>query len=76
MSETERGPDGCSVDAHQVIVGRIYDWYKNKSGIDYQGADDPGVQSVQKIYNYYKKFGREIDTDIAIALSGKIGAYI
>ncbi len=39
------------------FVGRIYDWYKNENGIDYQGADDPGVQSVTKIYNYYKKFG-------------------
>jgi transaldolase len=39
------------------FVGRIYDWYKEKTGIDYQGADDPGVQSVTTIYNYYKKFG-------------------
>lgn len=39
------------------FVGRIYDWYKKSTGIDYQGAEDPGVQSVQKIYTYYKKFG-------------------
>src|SRR6201998_519229 len=39
------------------FVGRILDWYKNDTGKDYQGADDPGVQSVTKIYNYYKKFG-------------------
>ena len=39
------------------FVGRIYDWYKKDTGIDYQGADDPGVQSVQTIYAYYKKFG-------------------
>jgi len=39
------------------FVGRIYDWYKKDTGIDYQGAEDPGVQSVQGIYNYYKKFG-------------------
>ncbi len=38
------------------FVGRILDWYKNDTGKDYQGADDPGVQSVTKIYNYYKKF--------------------
>ncbi len=39
------------------FVGRILDWYKNDTGKDYQGADDPGVQSVTTIYNYYKKFG-------------------
>jgi transaldolase len=38
------------------FVGRILDWYKKDTGKDYQGADDPGVQSVTKIYNYYKKF--------------------
>ena len=39
------------------FVGRILDWYKKDTGKDYHGADDPGVQSVTKIYNYYKKFG-------------------
>jgi transaldolase len=39
------------------FVGRILDWYKKDTGKDYQGADDPGVQSVTKVYNYYKKFG-------------------
>jgi len=39
------------------FVGRILDWYKKDTGRSYQGADDPGVQSVTKIYNYYKKFG-------------------
>ncbi len=39
------------------FVGRIYDWYKKETGKDYHGADDPGVQSVTRIYNYYKKFG-------------------
>ena len=39
------------------FVGRIYDWYKANTGKDYQGADDPGVKSVTRIYNYYKKFG-------------------
>ena len=38
------------------FVGRILDWYKKDTGKDYQGADDPGVQSVTTIYNYYKKF--------------------
>jgi len=39
------------------FVGRILDWYKKDTGKDYQGADDPGVQSVTRIYNYYKHFG-------------------
>ena len=39
------------------FVGRILDWYKNDTGKEYAGADDPGVQSVTTIYNYYKKFG-------------------
>jgi transaldolase len=39
------------------FVGRIYDWYKKSTGTEYQGADDPGVQSVKGIYQYYRKFG-------------------
>jgi transaldolase len=39
------------------FVGRIYDWYKTNTGKEYHGAEDPGVQSVTKIYHYYKKFG-------------------
>ncbi|QXD32500.1 transaldolase [Candidatus Pelagisphaera phototrophica] len=39
------------------FVGRIMDWFKAKTGQDYAPQDDPGVQSVQSIYNYYKKFG-------------------
>ncbi|MGD0482313.1 MAG: transaldolase [Terracidiphilus sp.] len=39
------------------FVGRILDWYKKDTGKDYEGADDPGVQSVTSIYNYLKKFG-------------------
>ena len=39
------------------FVGRIYDWYKKSTGLDYQGAEDPGVQSVKSIYQYYRKFG-------------------
>ena len=39
------------------FVGRILDWYKKDTGKDYQGADDPGVRSVTRIYNYFKKFG-------------------
>jgi transaldolase len=50
----------CAEAGSQLIspfVGRIYDWYKKSTGIDYQGAEDPGVQSVKRIYNYYRKFG-------------------
>jgi transaldolase len=39
------------------FVGRILDWYKKDTGKDYQGADDPGVKSVTRIYNYFKHFG-------------------
>jgi transaldolase len=39
------------------FVGRILDWYKKDTGKDYEGAEDPGVQSVTKIYHYFKKFG-------------------
>lgn len=40
------------------FVGRIMDWYKKHEGVDaYAPAEDPGVQSVTQIYNYYKKFG-------------------
>jgi len=38
------------------FVGRILDWYKKDTGKDYKGAEDPGVESVTTIYNYYKKF--------------------
>lgn len=37
------------------FVGRIYDWYKQREGRDFQGAEDPGVQSVARIYRYYKQ---------------------
>jgi transaldolase len=43
------------------FVGRIYDWYKAHTGKDYKGADDPGVQSVTKIYSHYKKFGYQTE---------------
>ncbi len=40
------------------FVGRIMDWYKKAEGVDgYAAADDPGVQSVTRIYNYYKSHG-------------------
>jgi len=50
----------CAEAQIQLIspfVGRIYDWHKAANKRDYVGAEDPGVQSVTMIYNYYKKFG-------------------
>ena len=38
------------------FVGRIMDWHKAKTGNEFAPDDDPGVQSVTRIYNYYKKF--------------------
>ena len=51
----------ANVQLISPFVGRIYDWFKKDTGIDYKGAEDPGVQSVQNIYNYYKKFGYETE---------------
>ncbi len=56
------------------FVGRIYDWYKKDTGIDYQGAEDPGVQSVQGIYHYYKKHGHQ--TEVMGASFRNIGQII
>ncbi|QYF92070.1 transaldolase [Massilia sp. PAMC28688] len=50
----------CAEAGAQLIspfVGRIYDYFKKQTGVDYMGAEDPGVQSVKRIYNYYRKFG-------------------
>lgn len=56
------------------FVGRILDWYKKTTGKDYTGADDPGVQSVTQIYNYYKKFGYQ--TEVMGASFRNIGEII
>src|SRR5580692_449432 len=40
------------------FVGRIYDWYrKERGGKDIPADEDPGVTSVARIYDYFKKFG-------------------
>jgi transaldolase len=39
------------------FVGRILDWYRKDTGKDFHGPEDPGVQSVTRVYNYFKKFG-------------------
>src|SRR6266446_1691617 len=49
----------CAEAKVQLIspfVGRIYDWYKAANKRDYVGSEDPGVQSVNEIYTYYRKF--------------------
>ena len=47
----------AGVELISPFVGRIYDWFKAANKRDYTGSEDPGVQSVQEIYTYYKKFG-------------------
>lgn len=69
----------CAQAKVQLIspfVGRIYDWYKKTAGAawveaDKAGANDPGVQSVKQIYNYYKKFG--IATEVMGASFRNVG---
>jgi len=39
------------------FVGRILDWFKASTGKTYSAEEDPGVESVQQIFNYYKKYG-------------------
>ncbi len=56
------------------FVGRILDWYKKDTGKEYTGAEDPGVQSVTTIYNYYKKFGHA--TEVMGASFRNIGEII
>ncbi len=58
------------------FVGRIYDWYKKQAGASWDeaamsGANDPGVQSVRQIYQFYKRFG--IATEVMGASFRNIG---
>jgi transaldolase len=55
LPQAVRGAE-AKVQLISPFVGRIYDWYKAANKRDYKGAEDPGVQSVREIYNYYKKF--------------------
>ncbi len=43
------------------FVGRILDWFKKNEKRDYTPQEDPGVVSVTKIYNYYKKYGHKTE---------------
>ncbi len=61
------------------FVGRIYDWHKKTAGAAWVEADnalsyDPGVKSVTRIYNYYKKNG--IKTEVMGASFRNVGQII
>jgi transaldolase len=47
----------ANVSLISPFVGRILDWYKKNSDDNFTAQSDPGVQSVSKIYNYYKTHG-------------------
>ncbi|PZP35707.1 MAG: transaldolase [Roseateles depolymerans] len=69
----------CGAAKVQLIspfVGRIYDWYKKSAGSSWDeaaraGANDPGVQSVARIYGYYKQHG--IATEVMGASFRNVG---
>jgi transaldolase len=61
------------------FVGRIHDWHKKAAGAGWDeaanaGANDPGVQSVARIYTYYKKF--DIDTEVMGASFRNVGQIV
>jgi transaldolase len=61
------------------FVGRIYDWYKKAAGTGWDeaahaGAADPGVQSVRRIFDYYKKHG--ISTEVMGASFRNVGQIV
>ena len=61
------------------FVGRIYDWYKKQAGASWDevamaGANDPGVQSVRRIFNHYKRFG--VATEVMGASVRNVGQII
>jgi len=61
------------------FVGRIHDWYKKQAGASWNeaamaGTNDPGVQSVQRIYNHYKHFG--IRTEVMGASFRNVGQIL
>ena len=72
----------CGEARAQLIspfVGRIYDWHKKQAGAAWDeaaraGSQDPGVQSVARIYNYYKHFG--IETEVMGASFRNLGQVL
>lgn len=66
----------ANVQLISPFVGRIYDWYKKAAGPQWDeaanaGDNDPGVQSVRRIYEYYKAY--DIPTEIMGASFRNIG---
>lgn len=59
MFSTVQAIAGAEAGAFLIspFVGRILDWYKAAHKKEYSAEEDPGVKSVQSIFNYYKKFG-------------------
>ena len=56
------GVQTCALPIFSPFVGRIYDWHKARAGSAWDeaahaGTNDPGVQSVTRIFNHYKRFG-------------------
>jgi transaldolase len=61
------------------FVGRIYDWHKKNAGAAWDeaamaGANDPGVRSVERIHQYYKRFG--VRTEVMGASFRNVGQII
>ncbi|HEY6086728.1 MAG TPA: transaldolase family protein, partial [Burkholderiaceae bacterium] len=61
------------------FVGRIHDWHKKTAGVAWDdaaqaGTNDPGVQSVAQIYNYYKHYG--IETEVMGASFRNVGQIL
>ena len=59
------------------FVGRILDWHKkNEPTLSYAPHEDPGVVSVTKIFNYYKKFGYKTQSSlVAIYLQSLLSSW-
>ena len=69
----------AKVQLISLFVGRIYDWYKKQAGASWDeaamaGANDPGVQSVRRIFNHYKRFG--VATEVMGASFRNVGQII
>lgn len=68
----------CADAGVQLIspfVGRILDWFKKSTGrSDYPPAEDPGVLSVNRIYEYYKKYG--YPTEVMAASFRNVGEIL
>lgn len=69
----------ANVQLISPFVGRIYDWYKKSAGAQWDeaaqsGVNDPGVQSVTRIYHYYKQHG--IRTEVMGASFRNVGQIL